>query len=162
MDTNIYIGVVGERECDEDLWQVAYDVGRRIAENGAIMLCGGMGGIMEAASRGNSDAGGISIGILPGFSRLEANKYIKYSIATGMDEGRNVILVRSCDAIVAVGGGFGTLSEIAFAHRFGIPVVGLMTWEFTKKGEPADRIERFTDPEKAVDRAIELAKGHKR
>jgi uncharacterized protein (TIGR00725 family) len=152
-----HIGVIGERICGEAHRQIAERVGRRIAENGCVLLCGGMGGVMEAASYGATSARGLVIGILPGHSRDEGNPYLTFSIITGMGEGRNLILVRSCDALIAIGGGYGTLSEIAFAHKLGIPLVGIDTWNLTKEGEPDTRLVQASDAEEAVQKALELA-----
>ena len=153
----LYIGVIGERICREAHRQIAERVGRLIAEKGAVLLCGGMGGVMEAASYGAMNARGLVIGILPGESRNEGNPHLTFSIITGMGEGRNLILVRSCDALIAIGGGYGTLSEIAFAHKLGIPVVGIDTWNLTKEGEPDTRLVQASDAEEAVQKALELA-----
>jgi len=152
-----YIGVIGERRCHKAHRQTAERVGRRIAEKGGILLCGGMGGVMEAASHGATKAGGLVIGILPGHSRDEGNPYLTFSIITGMGEGRNLILVRSCDALIAIGGGYGTLSEIAFAHKLGIPVIGIHTWNLTKEGKGDTRLVEVSDPEEAVEKAFERA-----
>lgn len=152
-----YIGVIGERSCNRETRRVAEAVGRLVAEKGATLVCGGMGGVMEAASQGATSAGGVVLGILPGCSREEGNPYLTLSIVTGMGEGRNIILVRSCDAVIAIGGGYGTLSEIAFAHKFGVPVVGLQTWTLVKGGEVDSRIFRASDPNEAVATALRLA-----
>ena len=154
-----YIGVIGERRCHEAHRQIAERVGRRIAEKGGVLLCGGMGGVMEAASYGAMKAGGVVIGILPGHSRNEGNPYLTFSIITAIGEGRNLILVRSCDALIAIGGGYGTLSEIAFAHKLGIPIVGIDTWNLTKEGKPDTRLVQAPDAEEAVQKALELAQG---
>src|SRR5260370_40538053 len=104
---------------------LAERVGRAIAEAGAVLLCGGLGGVMEAASRGAAQAGGLVVGLLPGFEARDANRWGSVPIVTGMDPARHVILVRSCDAVVAVGGRYGTLSEIPLARNVGRPVVRL-------------------------------------
>ena len=154
-----YIGVIGERRCHEAHRQIAERVGRRIAEKGGVLLCGGMGGVMEAASYGAMKAGGVVIGILPGHSRNEGNPYLTFSIITAIGEGRNLILVRSCDALIAIGGGYGTLSEIAFAHKLGIPIVGIDTWNLTKEGKPDTRLVEVSNPDDAVEKAFERAQG---
>jgi len=107
---------------------LAYELGRGIAREGWVLVCGGMSGIMEQACRGARDAGGVSLGILFGNSRDEGNPYLSYSIVTGLGEGRNVLVVKSCHVVVAVSGAFGTLSEIALANNAGIPVIGLRSW----------------------------------
>jgi hypothetical protein len=123
------IGVIGGREVDKELIEIAYEVGREIARRGAIMVCGGLGGVMEAASRGVYEEGGIAVGILPSDRKEDANPYIKIPVATGLGIGRNVIIARTADALIAVGGGYGTLSEIAFALQLGKPVIGIRTWD---------------------------------
>jgi hypothetical protein len=156
-----YIGVIGERVCSEKMRQVAKEVGRLLAENRAVLVCGGMGGVMEAASHGAMLAKGTVLGILPGPSREEANPYLTFSVVTGMGEGRNIILVRSCDAIVAIGGSYGTLSEIAFAHKLDIPVVGIHTWSLTRDGQVENKLIQVSDAQEAVTKALELAQKSK-
>ena len=157
----LYIGVIGERECDARTRKVAEKVGQLIAQSGAVLVCGGMGGVMEAASHGAMLAQGVVLGILPGRSRKQANPYLTLSVVTGMDEGRNIILVRTCDAIIAIGGGYGTLSEIAFAHKLGVPVVGISTWSLEKEGQIDKKIIQVSDENEAVTTALELAKKRK-
>ena len=108
---------------------VAEDVGRLLAEAGAVVVTGGRGGVMEAACKGARAAGGRTVGLLPGLDRREANPYVEVAIATGLGEARNVLVVRSADALVAVGGAWGTLSEIAFARQAGKPVVAVESWQ---------------------------------
>ena len=129
MPARVYVGVIGAGECDAELARLAEDVGRRIAEAGAVLVCGGMGGVMEAACRGAKAAGGTTIGILPGPDRADANRYVDVAIATGINEARNLAIIRTADALVAVGGSYGTLSEIGFALKAGKKVVGLRTWD---------------------------------
>ena len=129
-----------------------------LAEAGAVLVCGGMGGVMEAAAGGCADAGGRSVGILPSESRLDANPYVTIAVATGMGEARNAIVVRTADAVIAVHGEFGTLSEIALALKMGKPVVGLGTWELGKDGEPVAAIVPAADAREAVDTALRLAR----
>ena len=124
-----YIGVIGAGECDAELGKLAEAVGRGIAEAGAVLVCGGMGGVMEAACRGAKVAGGLTIGILPGPERSGANRHVDIAIATGINEARNLAIIRTADALVAVGGSYGTLSEIGFALKAGKRVVGLKTWD---------------------------------
>ena len=124
-----YIGVIGAGECDAELGKLAEAVGRGIAEAGAVLVCGGMGGVMEAACRGAKVAGGLTIGILPGPERSGANRHVDIAIATGIGEARNLAIIRTADALVAVGGSYGTLSEIGFALKTGKRVVGLKTWD---------------------------------
>jgi uncharacterized protein (TIGR00725 family) len=142
------IAVVGGRECDEALYQTAREVGRRIAENGAILICGGRGGIMEAACRGATEANGISVGILPGNSTADANAYVTVPVATGVGLARNFIIVRSAAAAIAVGGQYGTLSEIAYCLQLGVPVFSLHSWDI--KG-----VIPVETPEQAVQLALQ-------
>ncbi len=129
MKRRLVIGVIGGRRTEKRLLNEAEEVGRLIAERGAVMACGGLMGVMEAASRGARSAGGLTVGILPHEHKREANEYIDVAIATGLGIGRNVIIARTSEALVAVGGEYGTLSEIAFALQMGKPVVGIGTWE---------------------------------
>lgn len=122
------VGVIGARDCPPSIAAAAFEVGRRIAEAGWVLVCGGMGGVMEQACRGARAAGGLTLGILPGQCREEGNPYLSLAVVTGMGEARNVLVVRSSEVLVAVSGGYGTLSEIALAGVAGIPVVGLGSW----------------------------------
>ncbi len=122
-------GVIGGSRADEATAQVAERVGRVLAEAGCIVVCGGLGGVMEAAARGARDAGGDVIGILPGASTQDANPFVTHPVATGMGHARNVILVHTADFLVAVGGEEGTLSEIALGLKAGKPVFGIGTWD---------------------------------
>jgi len=132
-------------------------LGYLLAEAGYTVICGGYGGTMEAACRGAKAAGGLTIGVLPGTDADEANPYIDIPIVTGMGEARNVILVRSAAAIVAVGGSYGTLSEIAHALRIGVPVVALASWEIERSGHPTAPIRRASGPTEAAALALQLA-----
>lgn len=123
------IGVIGGRRVKKQLLTVAETVGRMIAERGLLLVCGGLSGVMEAVSKGAKEAGGTTIGILPQDTKDEANPYIDIPIVTGFGVGRNVIIARTSDVIIAIGGGYGTLSEIAFALQLGKPVIGVDTWD---------------------------------
>ena len=123
-----YVGVIGGRRCSGKIAELAYEVGRSIAEQGWILVCGGMGGVMEQACRGARSLDGQTLGILPGDSRASANPYLSVSVVTGIGEARNVLVVKSSQAVIAVDGSYGTLSEIALANAAGIPVVGLRSW----------------------------------
>lgn len=158
---NIYIGVIGEGSCSEETSQLAYEVGRRIGERGAILICGGRGGVMEAAAKGAKSVGGLTVGILPGSSRDEANPYIDIAIVTGIDEARNIVLVRSCHVLIAVEGMYGTLSEIAFACKFGIPVIGLNTWRIDRNGLTKSPIIQVNTPEEGVEKAFQIIQSQK-
>ncbi|MCD4783421.1 MAG: TIGR00725 family protein [Candidatus Eremiobacteraeota bacterium] len=158
----IYIGVIGASSCDEKIATFAYKVGMAVAESGAILVCGGMGGVMTQACRGAREAEGITIGILPGDSRLSGNPYLTYAIPTGLGEARNSIVVKSSDAVVAVDGSYGTLSEIAFALKWGKPVAGIGTWELKNHTGETAPITYFKDPVSAVKWAVESASIGKR
>lgn len=123
------IGVIGGRNPSQEALKEAEEVGRLIARRGAILVCGGLEGIMEAACRGADSEGGITVGILPTDSIEHANPYVRVPIATGLGTARNVIIVNTADALIAINGSYGTLSEIAFALQFGKPVVGLHSWQ---------------------------------
>jgi uncharacterized protein (TIGR00725 family) len=152
-----YIGVVGASAGTPAELALGEAVGRHLAEAGAVLVCGGMGGVMEAAAGGCSKAGGKAVGILPGDSRLDANPYLTVAVATGMGEARNAVVVRTADAVIAIHGEFGTLSEIALALKMGKPVVGVGTWELSKAGVPVESIVRATTAEEAVRDALRLA-----
>jgi uncharacterized protein (TIGR00725 family) len=145
-----YVAVVGPGEATADQERMAEEVGRALAENDAVVVCGGLGGVMAAACRGAASAGGVSVGILPGSDRSAANPWVSVAIPTGLGELRNGLVVRAADAIVAIDGGHGTLSEIALALKAGVPVIGLGTWDIPG-------IEPAGGPEAAVSRALELA-----
>lgn len=122
---------------------MAEEVGRLLAEAGAIVVSGGLGGVMEAASKGAREAGGTTLGILPSVDRREANPWLTVAVPTGMGEARNALVVRAAEGVIAVGGEWGTLSEIAFARKTGKPVVGLQSWEL-------EGVDRFGSPAEAV------------
>jgi uncharacterized protein (TIGR00725 family) len=124
-ERNVQVGVCGAGVADRELYDKAYRVGRLIAARGWAVVCGGLGGVMEAASKGAAEAGGVVIGIIPGYESNAANPYVTYTVATGMGHARNVIIAASADAVIAVGGGYGTLSEMALATKLGRPVVAL-------------------------------------
>jgi uncharacterized protein (TIGR00725 family) len=143
------IAVVGGRKTEKALLSEAEAIGKLIARNGATLVCGGLGGVMQAASRGAKSEGGLTVGILPQNDSKGANQYIDIPIATGLGIGRNVIIARTADAVIAVGGAYGTLSEIAYALQMGKPVVGIKTWEI--KG--VIHVENAAD---AVNKVFEL------
>lgn len=154
----LMIAVIGGAFCDPETASLAEEIGREIAKRGAILICGGLGGVMEAACRGAKSQGGLTVGILPGTSSSDANPYVDIPIVTGMGEARNVIVVRSANAVIAVDGEYGTLSEIAYALKFGIPVIGLKTWELFREGKKVGEIVEAESPKEAVEKAIALAK----
>jgi uncharacterized protein (TIGR00725 family) len=156
------IAVVGPGEADERALSLAEEAGRGIAASGAVLVCGGLGGVMEAACRGAREAGGLTIGILPGDDRRSANDYVEIPLPTGLGEARNALVARAAEAMIAIGGGYGTLAEIAFALRAGTPVVGLDTWEVARRGQPVARIERAATAEDAVALALGRATGDRR
>ena len=121
------IGVIGAGQCENSIYELAFQVGEEIAKRGAILVCGGLGGVMEAAAKGAFMAGGITVGILPGPSTNSANPYIKIPVATDMGQARNVIIAHTADGLVAVSGGAGTMSEIGHGLKIGKPIVGLKT-----------------------------------
>ncbi|HEV2075345.1 MAG TPA: LOG family protein, partial [Thermoleophilaceae bacterium] len=123
-----------------------------------VALATGLGGVMEAASRGAREEGGATVGILPGPDRGAANPHVQVALATGLGEARNALVVRAADALIAVGGGFGTLSEIALALKAGTPVVGIGTWELARAGHSVQGVEQVEDPEEAVEHALSLAR----
>jgi uncharacterized protein (TIGR00725 family) len=149
--------VVGAGEATPTLLALAEDVGRELAGRGAVLVCGGLGGVMEAACAGARQAGGVTVGLLPGRDRREANPFVEVAIATGLGELRNGLIVRASDALIAIGGEWGTLSEIALALKQGRPVVGLHSWELDRPGLSGP--ERARDPREAVERALALAGG---
>ncbi len=128
MEKKILISVIGGRKVEKSLLEQAESVGRLLAKKDAILICGGLGGVMEAVSRGMKSEGGLTIGILPQNHREKANPFVDIPIATGLGIGRNAIIARAADAVIVVGGEYGTLSEIAFALQMGKPVVGISTW----------------------------------
>jgi uncharacterized protein (TIGR00725 family) len=153
------IAVVGAGHADEATSKMAYDVGRHLARGGAIVICGGLGGVMEAVSKGVRDARGMVIGVLPGTSRREGNEHLTVGLATGMGRGRNTIIAISCDAMVAVSGAFGTLSEVAQALNHARPVVVLESWDLPLAGDVGHGLFHKVDsPEEAASLAISLAK----
>ena len=154
-----YVGVVGASSAEGRTISVAEEIGRLLAARGVIVVCGGLGGVMEAACFGAKSAGGITVGILPGLDRNEANAWVDIAIPTGLGEARNALLVRAADALIAISGEYGTLSEIALALKTGKPVVGIDTWELSRRGVAATDIVRAANPAEAVERALALAAG---
>ncbi len=146
----VHVGVVGASQASAEELRAAEEIGRGLARGGAIVITGGRGGVMAAASEGAAQAGGLVVGILPGSDRAEANDFVTVAITTGLGELRNGLIVRSADALVAVGGAYGTLSEVALALGAGVPVVGWDTWTI-------DGIELADSPADAVARALRLA-----
>ena len=153
------IGVIGTANHIESMNQLAEEVGRRIAEAGGLLVCGGLGGVMEYACKGAKSAGGTTIGILPGTEKNDANEYVDIPIVTGLSIARNIIIIHTADVLIAVSGGYGTLSEIAFALNLKKPVVALHTWALDEAGKVDDELFfRVDDAQSAVDLALKLAK----
>lgn len=157
-DRPLVISVIGGSRPSARARLYAYEVGSLLAKHEAVLVCGGLTGVMESACRGAYEAGGVTIGILPGNDPKEANPYVRIPICTGMGYARNVIVVRSGSAVIAIEGAYGTLSEIAHALGDGIPVVGLGTWSFSSNGKPDDKVFRAENPEDAVAIALKLAR----
>jgi len=155
-DKFIFIGVIGGGEVPPQTASLAEEVGREIARQGAVLVCGGLGGVMEAACKGASREGGLTIGILPGDNRLAANPHVSIPIVTGLGHARNVAVVKSSQAIIAIDGSYGTLSEIGHALQSGIPVIGLNTWSLSIGGRADKNIIPADSAKDAVNRAIAL------
>lgn len=128
-----FVGIIGAGSCDSQTAALAEAVGSQLARQGVGIICGGLGGVMAAACRGAKAAEGMTIGVLPGVDAAAANPWVDIAIATGMGEARNLILVRSAQALIAVGGEYGTLSEIAFALKLGVPIIGLNSWQLARQ-----------------------------
>jgi uncharacterized protein (TIGR00725 family) len=150
------VAVIGGGEGNADLEDLAEEVGRRLAEAGAVVVCGGLGGVMEGASRGAREAGGDVIGIVPTQSPDDANPHVTHAVATGIGHARNLAVVASAETVIAIGGEWGTLAEIAFARRLARPVVALRSWSVSGPGamESAPGIDAAGDPEEAVGMAL--------
>ena len=146
------IGVIGNSACSDEVINLAEKVGEEVAKRKGILICGGLTGVMEGAARGAKKAGGLTVGILPGNRASDANPFIDIPIVTGLGYARNIIVVQSSEAVIAIGGKYGTLSEIAYALQFNIPVVGLQTWDISPE------IIIASNPVDAVDKAFTLLK----
>ena len=156
------IAVIGDSSCSPEEANLAETVGELLAQQGVTIMCGGLGGVMEAACRGAKSKGGLTVGILPGQDSSKANPWVDVSVVTGIGEARNVAVVKSAQAVVAIGGSYGTLSEIAYALKSGIPVIGLNTWSLSRNGREDDSIIRVQSAVEAVNKAISLAKRAKK
>lgn len=152
------IAVIGDSSCSCEEARLAETVGELLAQCGATIVCGGLGGVMEAVCRGAKSRGGLTVGLLPGEDAKMANSWVDIPVVTGIGEARNVAVAKSAEAVIAIGGGYGTLSEIAYALKSGIPVIGLNTWSLSRNGREDDSIIRVHDATEAVDKAISLAK----
>jgi uncharacterized protein (TIGR00725 family) len=156
MPRSIAIAVIGAGDAPADVRHSAFEIGREIARAGAVLVNGGLGGVMEAAAAGTRSEGGHTVGILPGYDTAAANQHVEFVVATGMGEARNAIVVASADAVIALAGEGGTLAEIGFALKLGRPIVALDSWHELKG------LERSATPADAVARAVGLARSLKR
>jgi uncharacterized protein (TIGR00725 family) len=148
------VSVIGSASCSQEMADLAQAVGRGLAERGAVLVCGGRGGVMEAACRGAQGSGGFTIGILPGANADEGNRYLSVALPTGLGQARNTLVALAGQAVIAIGGGEGTLSEIGLAIKAGRSVIGLETWQATAfDGRPV-QITRAETPGEAVDAAL--------
>jgi uncharacterized protein (TIGR00725 family) len=153
----VQVSVIGASEGEAEVLRDAEEVGRRIAEGGAVLVCGGLTGVMEAASRGAAEAGGTVVAVLPTLEPADANPYVTYAVATGTGHARNLAVVASGDAVIAVGGEWGTLSEIAFARKLDRPVVALDSWPLRNRAGTDLGITEASTPEEAVKAALSNA-----
>jgi len=154
----LHISVIGAGRVTAELYALAEEVGRLVAEAGAVLVCGGLSGVMAAAARGAQEAGGHTVGILPGHDRAEANKYIDCVVTTGMGHGRNLAVVSTGDVVIAVGGAYGTLSEIGLARAIGRPVILLDSWRL-QHDEGTDGVFYATTPQQAITLALDALAG---
>lgn len=154
----IIISVIGGSNAAQKDLDVAYEVGLELAKRGAIVLCGGLAGVMEAVCKGAKEGGGTTIGIMPGNTAGDANQYVDIAIPTGLGYARNAIVASAGGAIIAIDGAYGTLSEIGHGLGDGTPIVGLNTWEFTIDGKVDTTIDKAESPLEAVEKALEYAK----
>ena len=155
------IAVIGDSSCSPEEATLAQSVGELLAQRGANIVCGGLTGVMEAVCRGAKSKGGLTVGILPGENSNMANPWVDIPVVTGLGEARNVVVVKSAQAVIAIGGSYGTLSEIAYALKSNIPVIGLNTWSLSRNGREDDSIIRVQSATEAVDKAVALARKHK-
>ena len=155
------IAVIGDSSCSPEEAKLAESVGELLAQRGATIVCGGLGGVMEAVCRGAKSKGGLTVGILPGKNSSMANPWVDIPVVTGIGEARNVAVVKSAQAVIAIGGGYGTLSEIAYALKSNIPVIGLNTWSLSRNGRNDDSVIRVQSATEAVGKAISSAKRRK-
>lgn len=157
----LHVAVSGGGDADAAACLLAEQLGQELARRGAVVVTGGLGGAMAAACRGAKAAGGTTVGILPSDDRSDANQWVDVAVPTGLGEGRNALVVRAADAVVAVAGEFGTLSEIALALRLGKPVIGLATWELSRNGRPVDAVVTAATPAEAAEKAVSMATGRR-
>jgi len=153
-----FISLIGGSKPTKEEYKLAEQVGAYIAKSGAVLVCGGLKGCMEAACKGAKIHGGMTIGILPGGNRKTANKWVDVPIVTGIGYARNKLVVKSGEVCIAVAGHYGTLCEIAFALGYNIPVVGLKTWEFHRRGKKDKGMHEADTPKQSVELALKLMK----
>lgn len=146
------IGVIGASSCSAEIAKLAEAVGREIGKGGAVLICGGLGGVMEFASKGAKEAGGLTIGILPGRSKEDANSYIDIPIVTGLGHARNIVIAHSADSLIAISGEYGTLSEIAIGLKLKKTVIGLNTWDI-------EGVIRANTAAEAIEKAVKISEG---
>jgi len=152
------IGVIGESSPSLEGKKLAFEVGVEIAKARAILICGGLGGVMEEVCKGAKSNGGITIGVLPGTDKTSANPYVDIPIVTGLGEARNIIIVRSSQAVIAVEGSYGTLSEIAFCLKLNVPLIGLRTWKLERQNHEIPPLIYVQTAKEAVSKAIKMIK----
>ena len=157
----LIIAVIGGGQCSAQEAALAETVGRELAKRDAILVCGGLGGVMEAACRGATIESGLTIGILPSDDPATSNRYVQIPVATGIGYARNIAVVKSAQAVIAIDGDYGTLSEISYALKSDIPVIGLNTWSLSRNGQEDKSIIEAEDAVDAVEKAVSLARGLK-
>jgi len=155
----LQIGVIGGGKVGRELYSLAEELGRIVGSRGAVVVCGGLGGVMEAACKGAKSAGGLTVGILPGSDRSDANEYVEIAVPTGMGHARNVLIAAASDCLVAVGGEFGTLSEIAIARKLGKPVGVLDPWDFVGPGKWSEGLVWGSDPSEVLSKLLRQIAG---
>ena len=160
-EKKLIVAVIGGGKCSAEEAALAEAVGRELAKRGAILVCGGLAGVMEAACRGAAIESGLTIGILPGDEPASCNPYVQIPIASGVGYARNLAVVKSAQEVIAIDGDYGTLTEIGFALKSDIPVIGLNTWSLSRNGREEQSIIKAEDAVDAVEQAISLAKGRK-
>ncbi len=151
------IAVIGNSSCSPEEAGLAEAVGEQLAQRGATIICGGLSGVMEAVCRGAKSKGGVTVGVLPGEDASMANSWVDIPIVTGVGYARNMAVVKSAQAVIAIGGGYGTLSEIAYALKSNIAVIGLNTWSLALDDQVLDAVIRVSNPTEAVDKAVAVA-----
>jgi hypothetical protein len=160
-DKKLIIAVIGGGQCSTKEAVLAEAVGRELAKREVILVCGGLGGVMEAACRGATIESGLTIGILPSDDPATCNPFVQIPVATGIGYARNIAVVKSAQAVIAIDGDYGTLTEIGYALKADIPVIGLNTWSLSRNGQEDTSIVEAEDAVDAVEKAVSLARGLK-